>query len=136
MEARRSRFWERNAHGPRGIPKPEVDYGGGIFLIFRNGHDLNNYWNDIKLATEMGELGYYSAFSPDEGLICVHHSDAWDNNERRIIKERIGQILGISWDVHYITQQEANHLPDYDEQHLDNTLPERGVHFSEESIKE
>jgi hypothetical protein len=68
-----SRYWERNAHGPDGVPKPEVNDGGGIFLIFSDGHDLNNFWDDIKNATEIGELGHYSAFSPDEELICVHH---------------------------------------------------------------
>ncbi len=112
MELHPSRYWERNAHGPYGMPKPEVVYGGGIFLIFRDGHDLNDFWNDIKLATEMGELGYYSGFSPDEGVICVHYSDAWDNNEKLTIRERIGEILGIPWNVRYITQREAHHVSD------------------------
>jgi hypothetical protein len=108
----RSCYWERNARGPDGVPRPEIEHGGGIFLIFRDGHNLNNFWNHIKQATERGELGHYSAFSPDEGLICVHHSDAWDEYEKWNVGEKIEQILGIAWDVRYVTQQEAHHVSD------------------------
>jgi len=111
----RSGYWKRNARGPDCIPRPEVEHGGGIFLIFRDGHNLNYFWNHIKRATESGELGHYSAFSPDEGLICVHHPDALDEYEKWNVWKKIGQILGIAWNVRYITQQEAHHVSDDEE---------------------
>jgi hypothetical protein len=63
-----SRYWKLNAHRPDDVPKPKVKHGGRIFLIFSDGHDFNNYWNDTKKVTEIGELGHYSAFSPDKRL--------------------------------------------------------------------
>jgi hypothetical protein len=105
-----SRHWERNAHGPDDFSRPKIEHVVGIFLIFKDGHDLNIFWKDIELATETGRLGHYSAFSPGEGVICVHHYNAWDMNERRAIRERIEKILVIPWDIRYITQRETYHI--------------------------
>jgi hypothetical protein len=103
-------YWNRRAYGPEYVPRPRFEHGGGIFMIFSDGECLSTYWYEIKLATETGELGHYSAFSDDDGLICVHHSDPWNFDEKQAVREKISEILGIPWDVRYKTQIEAQHV--------------------------
>jgi len=102
-----SLYWPDFVLGPGWVERPDVEHGGGFYVIFRNERDLEKIWQLIIGLTVNGDLGHYSAISPNREVICVHHSNVNNQNERFRIYE-ILELHDLTDGIKYKSQVEAN----------------------------
>ena len=85
-------FWKRKAFGPESPHKKSFYIQKGWFAIRGPDNELDFLWDDIRKATEEGELGYFSNISDNNETIVVFHGNASNRSHRSRIQKKIFKL--------------------------------------------
>jgi superfamily II DNA or RNA helicase len=109
------RYW---LYAERRDPEGYPDHGprGGKWLIFVRTAEVDEWWTEIKAATEAGHLGGSAKVStakenpnakdPKAGVICVYTHDVDDVTDCRRVREALRK-LGVTWKIPYKTDEDT-----------------------------
>ena len=105
-------FWIR-AHRSQG-EYPEHTTKGGKWLVFAKLDEIDEWWEEIKTATEAGKLGGHakvatacpSSYDPNKKVICVYTYDGDDEEDVTRVRQEL-RALGVTWPCSYKTDEDT-----------------------------